>query len=134
MAEVSRRWRRLWMGEGVCAALSLSSFALFFAVHRFGDFVLRHGWLVAAWIALLISPLLWLEFGISWVLAKTNEHWIRIGGALVFPGLVAVVLVTLIANPTSLDQLIQPVAFIWIVVVGMRLAHLWAVNQAARQD
>jgi hypothetical protein len=125
----------LWIGEGVCLVLCAASVAVFFYSTATGDFVVRHGPLLLVWIGLVLSPLLWLEFAIFWALGPTSgERSIRIGGVLVFPGLVVATAAGLLLNPASADQLIQPVAFIWIFTVGLRLAHAMAVIHAAKSD
>ncbi len=135
MSEIVRRWRVLWVGEAVCVVLSFGSVLLSHYAESAFDGALRHSWVLPVWMGLLLSPLLWLEFAIFWALAVTSgESLIRFGGALVFPALVIAAVSGLLLNPGSSDQLVQPVAWIWLFTVGLRLAHAFAVVHAAKSD
>lgn len=125
----------LWIGEAVCLVLSFGSVLLAHYAESALDGALGHSWVLLAWIGLLLSPLLWLEFAIFWALGKTSgERSIRFGGAVVFPALVIATVTGLLLNPGSFDQLVQPVAWIWLFTVGLRLAHAFAVVHAAKSD
>jgi hypothetical protein len=135
VSEIVKRWRILWVGEAVCLVIAAGSIALFYYSPSAGDYVLRHAGVLLVWIGLLLSPLLWLEFAIFWALGvTTGERTLRIGGALVFPALVGATATGVLLNPNSVDQLLQPVAWIWIFTVGLRLAHAMAVVHAAKSD